>query len=171
MPRDMQESFEHGEPTKEFPSLETIRSLISDFEQGRDYFQGETFARSLSFSHRTRFVTDDGQHVNSLSGKCNRWSNTLYNYLREKGVQSKLESSKMDAAHKFLSIETDSGKIYIDPTLGQFIDYQDVFVGTMQELKDIFLDPNRQFFMGKKLFAVDHDILTREEWFDILYTI
>ncbi len=114
-----------------------------------------------------------GNKPNSLSGMCVLYSSFLEEFLgEEKKIQTQSLRSKYKGVHTLLKANTsDRGEILIDPTLGQFVKYFQVFMGTMDELKAIFMDPSREFLLGTRIWAVDHEITTREEWFDLLYTL
>ncbi|MBI2103221.1 hypothetical protein HYT55_05235 [Candidatus Woesearchaeota archaeon] len=112
-----------------------------------------------------------GQIINKLSGECVTYSDRLKEYLETKFcIGAKYAYSRLERVHTFLkSTTSDAGLLFIDPTLGQFVNYPHVFVGTETDLRDIFLDSKRRFLAGKRLWAVEHDITSREEWFDLLY--
>ena len=117
---------------------------------------------------RVDFVT--GQIINKLSGECVTYSDRLKEYLEARFyIEAEYGYSQLRMVHTFFkSTTSDAGLLFIDPTLGQFVNYPHVFVGTETDLRDIFLDPKRRFLAGKRLWAVEYDITSRGEWFDLL---
>jgi hypothetical protein len=150
------------------PKRETVERAVDFYMKS-----GRPSAREIANSTTITGETDFGQKQNSLSGDCVTHSYHLQGHLRSKtGIDTKSVVSRFPLGpHTFLTVETsDDGELYVDPTLGQFVTYPDVFVGSRNELNAVFTDPSRDFLCGTRLFATgDRDITDRAEWFDIMY--
>ncbi len=142
-----------------------LRSAVSSFLEKEDI---STLFSSLD---QEKYLTDTGQIVNGLSGNCVTYSDQLKEYIESRfHFEIKIAYSRLNRVHTFLTSTTrDSGELIVDPTLGQFVAYPTVFVGMENDLRTIFMDQNRRFLCGKRLWAVKHDITSREEWFELLY--
>lgn len=125
----------------------------------------------LAQANKIERVFEDGQKANILSGACVGWASSLHNHLAGLGIKTEEVKTKKTGAHKFLRCTTNQGEMMIDPTLGQFINYPKIFIGSMVALRATFLDQKNELLVGNRLWCVDHDITTREEWFEVLYTI
>ncbi len=151
------------QPT-ERPNLQKLKSAITEYLENHEC--GVTIRGSAEI-----LKIDEGQKINSLSGSCVGQTTNLNEYLNNNGIPTKVVKSKNMQVHTFLKCQTSKSEIIIDPTIGQFIAYPDIFVGTLDELRLLFLSPERELLVGKRLWAVKHDITSREEWFKILYEI
>ncbi|MBI4919675.1 hypothetical protein HY837_07100 [archaeon] len=158
------------------PTFQELEAAVSEASESTQYSLGNhTVAHALYLCKL--FDSEPNPHKgnkdNPLSGMCLGYSTDFEKFLKkEKGIQTESVQSKYHALHTLLKANTaDRGEILIDPTLGQFVKYFQVFMGTMDELKAIFMDPSREFLCGTRIWAVDHEITTREEWFDLLYNI
>ncbi len=142
-----------------------LHSAVSCFAERTDI---STLFSSLD---KEKYLSDTGQIVNGLSGNCVLYSDQIEEYLRKRhSISLQYAHSKLRAVHTFLTSTTrDSGELIVDPTLGQFVEYPTVFVGTEHDLRTAFMDQNRRFLCGRRLWAVKHDIILREEWFELLY--
>ncbi len=142
-----------------------LRSAVSCFAQRND------ISALFSSFDNEKYLPDTGQIVNGLSGNCVLYSDQLKEYVESRfHFEIKIAYSRLNRVHTFLTSTTrDSGELIVDPTLGQFVEYPAVFVGTENDLRTTFIDPNRRFLCGRRLWAVKHDISSREEWFELLY--
>jgi len=145
-----------------------IHSLQKLKETIKEYLDTHKLGAAIRTSAEI-LSTHNGQKINCLSGQCVGHTNELNRYLEARGIPNTIVKSKNNQVHTFLKCQTTEGEIIIDPSLGQFINYPNIFVGTLAELRAVFLSPEREFLGGTKLWAVEHDITSREEWFDILY--
>lgn len=148
------------------PSIRDIQQLVDRFSEHDNKYE-----KALAASLDPYLQLEGGQYVNSLSGDCVEWTRRLAKFLRDNNIEVRVVSSRLSNVHTFLAVMTHEGRRYIDPTIAQCVAYPHCFFGSIAELREIFLDPGRSFFLGRQLWAVDHDILTREEWFQIYYTI
>ncbi len=142
-----------------------LRLAVASFAERKD------ISALFSSFDREKYLPDTGQIVNGLSGNCVLYSDQLEIYIKSRFC-IKLEPaySRLRRVHTFLTSTTrDSGELIVDPTLGQFVAYPTVFVGTENDLRATFMDSERRFLCGTRLWAVKHDITSREEWFEILY--
>lgn len=152
----------------EVPTEVTIESYVSAFldEEG----VREKIASSMEWEEM-QTSDENGLFKNALSGECATYSTNLMVYLGQKGVVANLfkSLSKGSCVHEFLAVTTKNGRTIVDPTLGQFVEFNDFFVGSYSELKQIFFDESRKFLAGKNLWATDKVLDTREKWFKELY--
>ena len=146
----------------EKPSLQKLKEAIIAYL--RTHELGAAILASA-----TILRTDENQKINSLSGTCTAQANELNEFLDSRGIPTDIVKSKKDCVHTFIKCQTTDDEIIIDPTLGQFVTYPGIFVGTLTELRQTFLSPERELLTGTRLWAVEHEITSREEWFQILY--
>ncbi|MBI5066235.1 hypothetical protein HZA97_08425 [Candidatus Woesearchaeota archaeon] len=157
------------------PTFQELEAAVNDAAKNAYFFGNHsldhTFYLCKLFDSEPN--PHKGNRPNSLSGMCTLYSGVIEEFLKkERNMQTQLMRSNYKGIHTLLKANTsDRGEILIDPTLGQFVKYFQVFMGTMDELKAIFMDPSRELLCGTRIWAVDHDITTREEWFDLLYNI
>ncbi len=140
--------------------------------------------REVSFSELQRIITveyigSESEDVRrfGIFGSCATRSTSLEFFLLDnyKIKTKEVHSFAHNYTHTYLTCQTtDRGEIIIDPTINQFVEYGklwvDIFVGTKEELKSIFLDEERDFYWtsaGKN--PPKKNTRTREEWFDIFY--
>lgn len=80
-----------------------------------------------------------------VKGQCGYASNDISDILWFKsGIKTKLTTSRNFNTyyHGYLTIPISGQEIIIDPTIGQFVQgYNEIFIGTRQELKALVLDP------------------------------
>lgn len=98
-----------------------------------------------------------------IKGMCGTYCTVVYESLRiipwiEEVQQCESSPNPEIAniyAHRYIQLQfEDNVSIILDPTLGQYVkDYNTVFIGTRQELKDIILNSNAQLINIK--FAAD----------------
>lgn len=137
------------------PTFEELETLVSA------YSQTGYIAEALS----------EAANINSLNGKCVHYSRQLQKFVKERvGINLSEVCSSLQRVHTYLEAETkDRGKVIIDSTLGQFICYPRIFLGTKDELRGLFLDESRELLLGDSIWATKEKIETRERWFEILY--
>lgn len=159
----------HGERRgldEEKEKLSVLQNAVRTFVD----IPGNDIAAALQDS--TTIVTrlDSGQQVNTLSGLCIKWLDALKEHLHRNGIKANIVSSKNDKVHSFLQYMDHGTEMIIDPTLGQFVEYPHIFVGTRDQLRTVFMDPKRNFLSGTKIWSQEEEITSREEWFRLLYT-
>jgi len=149
----------------EKPSPEDVKNAVERYFSSDESSQPiRESAKIIKTDHETE------QKINSLSGRCVAQTTSLQEFLDQDGIYTIIVKSKNQGEHTFLICDTSKGEIIIDATVGMFVVYPQIFVGTLAELRKIFLDSEREFLAGKRLWSIEHDITTREEWFNILYT-
>ena len=159
---------EHSEIKEQVPYEELVK-LVEEFS-----IEG-TFARALQSVNKIDDFSvmvqkeDPTQFINNeLFGTCHTFSYNLIKFLKAKGFHSEAISEPPYNAHTIVKVQTERGQIYVDLTIGQFIQYPHVFVGTKAELKAVFMDEEYRSFYGTAV--IGHTNLdTREKWFDVLY--
>ncbi len=156
------------------PSLKELEFAVDDVIKIPHSCGILSLAEALSLCELGFYESNNrgGQKINALSGTCVSYSSELKKRLEERKIEIKKVHSKYRGLHTLLKTNTsDRGEVLVDPTLGQFVYHPRVFIGSEEELKNIFLDPLREFLCGTRIWAVDHEITSRQEWFDLLYTI
>ncbi|MFQ5620988.1 MAG: hypothetical protein ACE5FT_04045 [Candidatus Nanoarchaeia archaeon] len=127
-------------------------------------------ADALSRAHKVNKILPHGQKVNSLSGRCDQYSRDIEAYAEGRFRMNFRRARGMaQLMHTWLTVTTyDAGELVVDPTLGQFIQYPHIFVGTLDELREEFLSEEREFLFGTRIEGTDQPT-TREGWFEYLY--
>lgn len=103
-------------------TFDKIQRIINDFSKKKKI----ALALSTSNSPLTQ---------NMLYGNCSTYTNKLLRFAKRKYNLTLPYSYSLSFGHAFTEHNTsDRGTIIIDPTLGQFIIYPRVFIGTKTEL-------------------------------------
>ena len=150
--------------------------LVLEFQRTWEY------AEALNGSEKWRVSPINWEFINSLNWKCMIYSSMLKRFLETEWVVVNWEFSNylkggtdtntghLAKAHGFLSVQTELGKLYLDPTLWQFVHYHKVFVWSKQDLRGIFLDPCINFYLWNRSWVLrDTIIKTKLLWWEILY--
>ncbi len=160
------------------PTIQSLKEIVANSSR---YVREQSFVGTLktvldSCKTKKAVPTSWGSKHNGLTGLCFYYSGQLQNYLDCQGIKSKTICSTgenpQEGLHELLTVNTsDKGKILIDPTLGQFVFYPEIFVGTFKELQQIFFDTNREFYYGNRVLTTGRAMPTRKDWFDLVYNI
>lgn len=159
---------EQSEIKEQIPYEELIK-LVEEFST-----KGK-FSKALESVHKINEFSvmvqqeDPVQFIdNELFSQCHIYSYDLIKFLKTKGFHSEAISEPPYNAHTIVKVQTDRGQIYVDPTIGQFIQYPHVFVGTKAELRAVFMNEEYRSLYGTAV--IGHTGLdTRKKWFDVLY--
>lgn len=145
------------------PKLDELKSVVGELEGV------QPFKSLLPYSVNLSRRNSNGQRSNCLSGSCAGLSNRIGGLIV---AQLPIEMRYVVAhMHNFLETDTsDAGPVIIDSTLGQFIVFPHIFTGTRDQLRRVFTDQANELLVGRRLCGIDHDILTRDEWFGLLWT-
>nr|MDD3719841.1 hypothetical protein [Candidatus Gracilibacteria bacterium] len=161
-----------------------LKKIISDFLESRNKENirnpGINLQSILTSNMVIKVIESRGQTINKLSGTCAQYTSEICGYLNDIGIiVNYIRGGTL--FHAFLLIRTYSRNkddIIIDATLGQFIEYPDIFIGTYDELKKTFCDESKRLLICK-LPCTFQDyssmngkfikINTREELFDFIY--
>lgn len=146
------------------PSVAEIREAVAVFLQ-----RNEAIASAIR--QDIRDARQYGEKLIADEDFIGHGSNCRYfllRHLREEGYD--VDMRECVGAHTLFSVGSSEGIVWIDPDLGSLVEYPEIFVGTTESLRQVFLDPARSFYLHDGVVC-GRSLAGREEWFHFLYDL